>query len=47
MHFCPSTRKMSLLEDRKKDRRQKKIMGTILGMTNIDYCHRPTDEIKH
>lgn len=41
MHFCPSTRKMSLLEDRKK------IMGTILGMTNIDYCHRPTDEIKH
>lgn len=22
-------------------------MGTILGMTNIDYCHRPTHEIKH
>lgn len=40
MHFCPSTRKMSI-------GRQKKIMGTILGMTNIDYCHRPTDEIKH
>lgn len=27
--------------------RQKKIMGIILGMINIDYCYRLIDEIKY